>query len=160
LAGLKSTVDTLKRSMDELEKKQVGGALGTILDPTLEGLQPTVAGLGLLGLNPVVAGLQGTVDTLKKRQTGQLGTILDPTLEGLQPTVAGLGLSVLNPVVAGLQGTVDVLKRDDEEKRAETGNLGIALDPTLVGLRTTVADLGLGVLDPTLGGVQATVDTL
>jgi hypothetical protein len=84
------------------------GQLGTLLDPTLEGLQPTVAGLGLGVLNPTVAGLKSTVDVAKR---GALGTLLDPTLEGLQPTVAGLGLGVLVPTVDGLQGTVDVAKR-------------------------------------------------
>ena len=51
VAGVQGTVDVAKR-----------GALGTLLDPTLEGLQPTVAGLGLPVLNPVVAGVQSTVD--------------------------------------------------------------------------------------------------
>lgn len=42
------------------------GSLGTILDPTLTGLQPTVAGLGLGVLNPTVAGLKSTVDVAKR----------------------------------------------------------------------------------------------
>jgi len=46
-----------------------GGALGTILDPTLTGLQPTVAGLGLGVLVPTVEGLKQTVDTLKRDVT-------------------------------------------------------------------------------------------
>ena len=54
------------------------GQLGTLLEPTLEGLQPTVAGLGLGVLNPTVAGLKSTVDVAKR---GALGTLLDPSLE-------------------------------------------------------------------------------
>lgn len=68
---LRSCVDAhyLSRLPNLSVPEAQGGALGTILDPTLTGLQPTVAGLGLGVLVPTVEGLKQTVDTLKRDVT-------------------------------------------------------------------------------------------